>query len=107
MMRVLGFIFVSLIAATAIVALDYYLHGTYLQNFLNNHFIETFAALVGFNIAAVVFLVGQLMILEDKFDGEMVNTRREVKHNAYFLLSSFVICLFLLITRPDLKQDPS
>lgn len=100
-MRVLGYVFVSLVLALGIVGLDYHLSGTYLQEFLNNHFIETFATLAGFNIAAVIFLVGQLMMLEEKHDTEFLNTRREIKHNAYFLLSSFVICLLLLIFRPD------
>ena len=40
-------------------------------------------------------------MLEEKHDTEFLNTRREIKHNAYFLLSSFVICLLLLIFRPD------
>src|SRR6185437_16506714 len=101
------FIFVSLLLAGVLVALDYYLPGSFLQDFLNNHFIETFAALVGFNIAAVVFLVGQLMNLEEKYNGNMIHTRKEIKHNAYFLLSSFLICLCLLILRPDIKIDPS
>ena len=108
-MRILGFIFLSLVLAIILVFADLYLPGTYLNNFLDNHFIETFAGLVGFNIAAVIFLVGQLMSLEDKFGGKtvFVNTRREIKHNAYFLLSSFVMCLVLLVVRPNLKDNIS
>lgn len=106
-MRILGFIFLSLIVATTLVTGDYYLPGTYLSNFLTNHFIETFAALVGFNIAAVVFLVGQLLGLEERYNAELANTRREIKHNAYFLLSSFLVSLVLLIIRPDLGANPS
>lgn len=106
-MRTLGFIFMSLLLAIGLVLLDFYLPGTYLNNFLDNHFIETFAGLVGFNIAAVIFLIGQLMNLEEKFSNKtiFINTRREIKHNAYFLLSSFVSCLILLIIRPDLKEN--
>ncbi len=99
-MRLLGFVFVALLLALGIVGLDYRLSGTYLASFLDNHFIETFAALAGFNIAAVVFLVGQLLILEDKRGTEFESTRREIKHSSYFLLAAFVICLLLLIFRP-------
>ena len=108
-MRILGFIFLSLLLSTGIVLVDFFLPGTYLSGFLNNHFIETFAGLVGFNIAAVVFLVGQLISLEDRVDSKIgfINTKREIKQNAYFLLSSFLSCLFLLIIRPDLKLDIS
>ncbi|MBP9715062.1 MAG: hypothetical protein KBD52_01050 [Candidatus Pacebacteria bacterium] len=108
-MRILGFIFLSLLLATGLVFIDFHLPGTYLNSFLRDHFIETFAGLVGFNIAAVIFLIGQLMNLEERFGGKntFANTRREIKHNAYFLLSSFVSCLVLLIIRPDLKEVTS
>lgn len=102
-MRFLGFVFISLLAGVALVALDFHLPGTYLDNFLNNHFIETFAALIGFNIAAVVFLVGQLMVIEQKFDGTLAHTRAEIKQNAYFLLATFLFSIVLLVIRPDLN----
>lgn len=105
-MRILGFIFLSLLISISLVTLDFYLPGTYLTDFLSNHFIETFAGLIGFNIAAVIFLIGQLMNIEERFGGKsgFINTRREIKHNAYFLLSSFVSCLILLILRPSLQE---
>lgn len=104
-MRILGFIFLSLLISSSLIAADLHLPGSYLTNFLDNHFIETFAALVGFNIAAVIFLVGQLMNLEDRLGIKkgFENTRREIKHNSYFLLSAFVACLVLLILRPDMR----
>lgn len=104
-MRILGFIFLSLIISASLVALDFYISGTYLTDFLNDHFIETFASLIGFNIAAVIFLVGQLINIEDRLGSKSSfnNTKKEIKHNAYFLLSSFVISLILLIIRPNLQ----
>ncbi len=108
-MRILGFIFLSLILATGLVIGDFYLPGAYLSNFLDNHFIETFAGLIGFNIAAVIFLVGQLMSIEERLGSKagFINTRREIKHNAYFLLSSFLACLVLLIFRPSPHENIS
>jgi uncharacterized membrane protein len=100
-MRFLGFVFVSLITSTVILVGDYHLSGSYFENFIDNHFVETFAALAGFNIAAVIFLVGQLIGLEEKYDKEFSNTRSEIKQNAYFLLGSFVFCIIVLIFRPE------
>lgn len=106
-MRILGFIFLSLLISSSLITVDLYLPGSYLTDFLTNHFIETFAALVGFNIAAVIFLIGQLMNLEDRLGAKrgFENTRREIKHNSYFLLSSFVVCLVLLVIRPDVGNE--
>ncbi len=106
-MRALGFIFVSLVIAAAVVSLDYALPGDYLNIFLDDHFIETFAALVGFNLAGVIFLVGQLLVIEGGRDFAFENTRREIKHNAYFLLSSFGLSLLLLIFRPNFIESVS
>lgn len=105
-MRIFGFIFVSLLISSSLLFADFYLPGHYLSDFLSEHFSETFAALVGFNIAAVIFLVGQLMSLEDRIGAKKAfeNTRREIKHNSYFLLSAFVACLVLLIIRPDIQE---
>lgn len=100
-MRFLGFIFVSLLFSTAVVGADYLMPGSYLKTFLDDHFIETFATLVGFNIAAVVFLMGQLMVLEDKYAATFERTRREIKHNTYFLISAFAIVFLVLVFRPD------
>ncbi|TAJ15846.1 hypothetical protein EPO56_00695 [Patescibacteria group bacterium] len=100
-MRLLGFIFVSIIFSVSVTAADYFLPGSYLGTFLDEHFIETFAALVGFNIAAVIFLIGQVMVLEEMYKLYFDATRKEIKHNSYFLLSAFVISLLLLVFRPD------
>lgn len=100
MMRLLGYLFTALLISAGVVWLDHQLVGSYLNDFLDNHFIETFAALVGFNVAAVVFLIGQIMTLEEKHGVEFGATRREIKHNSYFLLFAFVGALLDLIFRP-------
>jgi len=106
-MRLLGFMFLSLIISSALVTADYYLPGTFLHRFLDANFIETFAGLVGFNIAAVIFISGQLFILEERSgrSDSFMSTKTEIKHNSYFLLASFVVSLVLLLLRPDLGTD--
>jgi len=106
MIQILGYIFLSIILALGIVIADYFLPGTYLTSFLNDHFIETFAGLVGFNIASVIFLLGQLINLEERIKNKKVfeNTRREIKHNSYFLLIAFLLSIVILIIRPDLNS---
>jgi hypothetical protein len=106
-MRLLGFVFLSLIIASSVVAIDYYLPGTFLHRFFDSSFIETFGGLVGFNIAAVIFISGQLYIIEERVGKSNVftSTKQEIKHNAYFLLGSFVFSILLLLLRPDLQTD--
>lgn len=106
MMQILGHIFLAIIVSTAVIVGDYFLPGTFLEKFIDNNFIETFAGLVGFNIAAVIFLLGQLIAIEDRSgdqQGTFKNTRQEIKHNSYFLLVSFALSLLFLIMRPDLN----
>lgn len=106
-MQILGHIFVAIIMSTAVIIGDYFLPGTFLKNFIDNNFIETFAGLVGFNIAAVIFLLGQLIAIEDRSGDQQdifKNTRQEIKHNSYFLLISFALSLLFLIMRPDLNS---
>lgn len=108
MIKFFGYFFISLIIATVLVVIDYFLPGNFLNNFLSNGFLEVFATLVGFNIAAVIFLVGQLLDLELKTDrvGSFSATKKELKHNIYCLLILFCVSVFLLIFFPDFK-DPS
>lgn len=105
MMQILGHIFVAIVVSTAVIIGDYFLPGTFLENFINSNFIETFASLVGFNIAAVIFLLGQLISIEDRFSDKDVfqSTRKEIKHSSYFLLVSFTLSLIILTLRPDLN----
>lgn len=110
MMQFLGYVFLGFIVSSIIIAGDYILPGGYLEKFIDNNFIEAFASLVGFNIAAVVFLLGQLIAIEEKFYGREIfnDTRREIKHNSYLLLLLFVFSLVILTFRPDLRTlDPS
>lgn len=106
MMQALGHIFVAIVVSSAVVISDYFLPGTFLAKFIDNNLIETFASIVGFNIAAVIFLLGQLISIEGKFADVDVfqNTRREIKHNSYFLLVSFSIVLVVLMARPDMNS---
>ncbi len=107
MMQILGHVFVSIIIAVAIVVGDYYLPGTFFTKFIDDHFIETFAVLVGFNITSVVFLLGQLVVVKDRFLTNKTvfeNTVREIKHSSYFLLISFLLSLTILVFRPDLNS---
>lgn len=104
MMQILGYVFLSILIAIGVVIGDYYLPGTFLTSFLDDHFIETFSGLVGFNIAAVIFLLGQLISLEERSTNKNAfeNTKKEIKHNSYFLLISFLVSIIVLIFRPDI-----
>ncbi len=108
MMQILGHIFVSILVAIIIIVGDYYLPGSFLTSFIDNHFIETFATIVGLNITAVVFLLGQLIVVKEKLTNSrnvFENTIKQIKHSSYFLVISFLLSLVVLIFRPNLKLD--
>ena len=102
-MRFLGFIFVGLVLSSLIVYLQTPFRGGFLDDFLNSGFLETFAALAGFNIAAVIFLLGQLMDLQKKIGNgaSFEKSKKEIPQNSYFLLSAFALSFLLLSFRPD------
>lgn len=104
-MRFLGFIFVSLLISTLIISVDVFLPGKFLINFIDNNYIETFSALIGFNLASVTFLLGQLITIEATTNRESLfdSTRKEIKHNSFFLIFSFIVSLLLLSFRPDIN----
>jgi hypothetical protein len=109
MIQILGYIFISIILATLVTISDYFLPGSYLTKFIDGSFIETFAFLVGLNLTAIVFLLGQLISFEEKYKNNILfeKTRKEIKQNSFFLFGSFCLSLILLIIRPDLNQDIS
>lgn len=103
-MRILGFIFVSLIFGSAIVGLNFYFNGTFLDNFIDHELIPTLATLVGLNIAAVIFLLGHLISVEFHSNkGDIFQeTRKELKHNSFFVLYTFLATFILTIFRSSI-----
>lgn len=108
-MRFLGFVFIALIFSALILVADFYLPGNYLDNFLENQLMPILATLVGLNIAAVIFLIGGLSDMELKTDNFAVfdNTKKEIKHNIYFILLSLVASFVLLVVKPSVDSTSS
>gem|GEM_PF-2769499 len=105
----MGIIFSSIILATLIIVADFYIPGNFLNDFCKNGFIETFATLVGFNFASIIFLIGQLMSIEN-IPGKSYDfskTKKEIKENSYFLFALFIVSIIFLIVRPDINKDTS
>ena len=105
MLRLLGLIFISLIISVAIVLVDIILPGNFLNSFMGGDFIQTFATIFGFNIAAIIFLLGQLFVIERTNQNDFPETRKEIKHNAYYLLISFFTTIILFTIRPDFIKE--
>jgi hypothetical protein len=102
-MKFLGFLFLSILVSTGIVIGAQYVPSEFLGNFLEKDFISVFASLVGLNIAAVIFLLGQISVIEEKINTNQMSTaKKEIKHNACFIIISFVTSLILLFFRPDM-----
>jgi len=105
-MRFLGHLFLSLIISSLIIFVDHLTNSDFLNNFFDNQLIPTLASLVGFNVAAVIFLIGRLDMVEIKNEkaGIFNNTRKEIKHSIYFILIDFIIIFLLLIFKIDSKD---
>lgn len=107
-MRVLGFIFLALIMSTSILYASHLIGGSFLDAFLANEFITTYATLVGLNLAAVTFLLAQLVSIEEKRGGEIFyETKKEIKHNSMYLLFSLPIAILTLLFRVDISNPPT
>jgi len=102
-MRLLGHLFLFLVISSLIILVNRSTNSNFLNHFFNNQLIPTLASLVGFSIVAVIFLIGQLDILETKNGkpGIFSKTREEIKHNIYFVLIIFTTIFLLLIFKID------
>jgi hypothetical protein len=107
MIRFLGFYFLSVLFSCLLVFLDSILPGSFFSTFIDNHFIETYSCLIGFNIASIIFLIGQLISIEEKFNKNFEHTRNEIKQNSFYLLFSLLISIVALIFRPDITSTSS
>lgn len=102
-MRILGFIFLALVISGSVMFISYNLGNGFLADFLNNEFIGVYATVVGFNLAAVIFLISQLVTIEEKKGAEVFfKTKKEIKHNSYYLLFSLPVVIFILSIKPSL-----
>jgi len=106
-MRFFGILFLTLLFSSIITALDIVLPGKFLINFIDNNYIETFAALIGLNLASITFLLGQFITIEATVGDEPLfdKARKQIKHNAFFLIFSFVFASILLFLRPDFVDN--
>lgn len=104
-MRFLGVLFLALLLSATTVIVDIFVSGNFLSRFIDNSFIETFASLIGFNLASVTFLLGQLITIEATVNNDSMfdNTRKEIRHNTYFLIATFILSLLLLVFRPEFE----
>lgn len=107
MLRLIGLFFVSTVAASLLVFIDISLPGDFLNQFIGPEFMQMFAAILGFNFAAIIFLLGQLFNIDNSIKDLFSGVKREIKHNAIYLLTSFSISLILLVIRPDLLPNPN
>lgn len=111
MIQILGYIFLASLVSCGLFLGDHYTYGDFLNEFIDNNFIETFGTFVGLNITAVIFLLGQLVSIKEKFERSGIafkNTIEEIKDNTYFQIGCFFLSLIFLTFRPDTnKTDPS
>src|SRR3989344_288932 len=105
-MRFLGFLFVAVVISSFLVWLSLYIGNTHLDSFLDSQLIPTLATIVGFSVAAVIFILGQLSTVEIQTgkSGHFKSTKKELRHNIYTLLFIFFIAFILFIFKPSLDD---
>lgn len=95
MVKTLGVIFSAIIFALPLVYLDSRVGNGSLISFLKNQSIGIVATVLALNIATVTFLLGHLVTLETKANKPLFkNTKKEVRHNVYFMTVMFFSLLF-------------
>lgn len=100
-----GYFFISLLISGAIVFFSAFSLSNFLDSFLIGNFLSVFATLVGFDMAAVIFFLGQLMIVEGRTsDSCFENTKTELKHNIICMIILFFMSFLLLIFYPSSEQ---
>ncbi len=109
MLKFFGVIFITIVASILLLVLDHFSTGHFLSSYLGSELVQTYAAILGFNIAATIFLLGQLFVIEEKVQSKSVfdKARKEIKQNAYCLVISFALTIVLLTIKPAFIDNTS
>lgn len=106
MINFLGIVFISLLVSLPIFLIDRFLQTNFLESFLKNQSLQIMGTLVGLNITTTAFLVGHLTNIEINLKKILFNnSKREIKHNLYFMIVIFLIQLLLLSAIPSVSSD--
>jgi hypothetical protein len=86
-------IIVSLLSI-ALASLIFFLHKEFIQGFISGQLLGIFITVIGFSHAGVMFLLGSLTQIEERKGKKyFTNSRKELKEDIIFQISSFIIVL--------------
>ncbi len=103
-MKLLGIIFFNIILGAGFILLNQLVGNCFLKNFLDNQILPIGSTILGFNLAGIIFLIGHITEIESKTNADFSASKRELKHNIYFLGLVFVAILLLLFVNPTPTQ---
>lgn len=102
MIRLLGYIFLSLIFATIVWTMSFNIGSQFLEVFLGVPLIEMMVTLVGLNIAGAIFLLGHLVTITPSHNPSIFKKAKiELKENLYLMLTLLLLSFVLLSIKPQ------
>ncbi len=108
MISILGIIFLCLLLVVPILLIDYFVGNDFLKSFLGGHSISLMGTLLGLNFIIVVFMMQSMTAIEFKIKKKIFDkTKKEIKHNTFFMLVLFVLHFFVLVLTPKVSHDTS
>lgn len=95
-MKLLGIITFNSLLGVLFTFLGLKSGNDFFCDFLKNQILPISATIIGFNISGVIFLIGHLIQIE----GDFSNTKKEIKHNIFFMCLLFIFIILLLFINP-------
>lgn len=106
MIRLFGVIFLCILFEAPFLVADHLVGNGFLERFFGGHSITLMGTLLGLNFVIVVFMIQSMAKIEFKIKKPVFSiTKREIKHNTYFMLTVFLLHLLILIVSPKVMED--
>lgn len=85
MVKTSGIILIALVLAVPLLVVDLLTKSNFLQYFTRELSLNILLTLLALSVATVTFLLGQVVLLEAKYNKRFKNFRRELRQNIYFM----------------------
>ncbi len=108
MVRLIGLLFLILIAEIPIIIIDLYIGNGFLIDYIKNQSLQIMGLLLGLNIASSIFLVGYFTNIESQKNKLIFSeTKKEIRKNIYLMMVLFLIQFVILIGIPKVDSNSS
>ena len=108
MIRVMGVIFCCLVLATPFLVADYFVGNGFLDAFFGGHSVTLMGTLLGLAFVIVVFVIQTITGIESRLGKSLfTSTKKELRHDTYFMLVVFLLHILVLVVCPVRTTDMS